>query len=196
MLSIRYGSHDRAAGGALAEVAEIVMHPDYDNETMEWDFAVLRLVDGVDGEVGEGARVVELAGEDVYSDVEGEKKQGYRVAGWGKQAAGADAGGLTRLREGAVTAVNRKDCSTAWDREIGKTQMCVKHAAAKNTTSKKNAATTSICDGDSGGPLVDEAGKVLHGVVSFGVATCDTDVYPNVFSSVFAAREWILENLE
>ena len=56
--------------------------------------------------------------------------------------------------------------------------------------------STSTCDGDSGGPLVDETGEVLQGVVSYGVATCDTDKYPNVFSFVSAAREWILENSE
>ena len=185
-VSIRYGSHDRAKGGELADVEEIVMHPYYDNATTAWDFAVLRLVEGIDTEKGSGSKIVELPDEDSYAE-----GQSYRVAGWGKATAEAKAGGSTKLKEGAVQAVDREDCSKVWDREIGETQMCVQHTAPAKT--KK--ATTSICDGDSGGPLVDEAGEVLHGVVSYGVSTCDTDVYPNVFSYVFAAREWILENL-
>ena len=74
--------------------------------------------------------------------------------------------------------------------------MCVEHSGTLKKVAKKAVTSTSICDGDSGGPLVDEAGEVLQGVVSYGVAACDTDKYPNVFSFVFAAREWILENSE
>jgi secreted trypsin-like serine protease len=76
--------------------------------------------------------------------------------------------------------------------------MCVEHSGTLKKVEKKVlAAATSICDGDSGGPLVDEAnGEVLWGVVSYGVASCDTQDFPNVFSFVFAAREWILENMK
>jgi secreted trypsin-like serine protease len=76
--------------------------------------------------------------------------------------------------------------------------MCVERSGTLKKVEKKVlAAATSICDGDSGGPLVDEAtGEVLWGVVSFGVASCDTQDFPNVFSFVFAAREWILENMK
>jgi secreted trypsin-like serine protease len=93
-----------------------------------------------------------------------------------------------------MLGVTREDCSSAWDRGIGASQMCVRHSGSEKV--KKGKTSTSICDGDSGGPLVDEAGEVLVGLVSYGVATCDTDMYPNVFSFVFAAREWILENLK
>ena len=189
-VSIRYGSHDRAKGGELADVKKIIPHPDYDGETMAWDFAVLKLKEEVELEKGV-VGVIGLPKEDSYAA--GEL---YRVAGWGKKKAEAKAGGSTKLREGGMKAVTRKDCSTAWGKEIGDSQMCVEHSGTLKKVAKKAVTSTSICDGDSGGPLVDEAGEVLQGVVSYGVAACDTDKYPNVFSFVFAAREWILENSE
>lgn len=194
---MRYGSHDRAKGGEIADVEAIVRHPDFDEASMEWDFAVLRLkgkgVD-LDSEDGKKVGVVELPEDgDGYA-----KREVYRVAGWGKTESGAKAGGSTKLREGGMIAVTRKSCSKTWGKDIGDSQMCVEHSGTLKKVEKKVlAAATSICDGDSGGPLVDEAtGRVLWGVVSFGVASCDTQDSPNVFSFVFAAREWILENMK
>jgi secreted trypsin-like serine protease len=94
-----------------------------------------------------------------------------------------------------MKGVGREKCSEAWGEEIGASQMCVEHSGTLEKIAKKVVAATSVCDGDSGGPLVDEAGEVLHGIVSYGVADCDSREMPNVFSFVFAAREWILENL-
>jgi secreted trypsin-like serine protease len=154
----------------------------------------LRLKGEIGLEDGDGKKVgvVKLPEEDGYK-----KGEVYRVAGWGKTEAGAKAGGSTKLREGGMQAVTRKACSKTWGKEIGESQMCVEHSGTlKEVERKVLAAATSICDGDSGGPLVDEAGEVLVGVVSYGVASCDSFEYPNVFSFVFAAREWILENLK
>jgi hypothetical protein len=54
---------------------------------------------------------------------------------------------------------------------------------------------TDTCQGDSGGPLVGTApdGKqTVYGATSYGTGCADPN-YPGVYSSAFAARDWIYE---
>lgn len=54
------------------------------------------------------------------------------------------------------------------------------------------------CEGDSGGPLQYFGSKafVIHGVVSWGLATCGEESAPGVYTKVEHYMDWIIENLK
>lgn len=54
------------------------------------------------------------------------------------------------------------------------------------------------CEGDSGGPLqyFGNKGYVIHGVVSWGLATCGKESAPGVYTKVSFYLNWIIENLK
>lgn len=54
------------------------------------------------------------------------------------------------------------------------------------------------CEGDSGGPLQYFGGKafVIHGVVSWGLATCGKESAPGVYTKVSHYLSWIIDNLK
>ncbi|XP_065079923.1 CLIP domain-containing serine protease HP8-like [Ochlerotatus camptorhynchus] len=54
------------------------------------------------------------------------------------------------------------------------------------------------CEGDSGGPLQYFGNKayVIHGVVSWGLASCGKESAPGVYTKVSHYLDWIIENLK
>lgn len=54
------------------------------------------------------------------------------------------------------------------------------------------------CEGDSGGPLqyFGSKGFVIHGIVSWGLATCGKESAPGVYTKVSYYLNWIIENLK
>ncbi|XP_065079919.1 kallikrein-8-like [Ochlerotatus camptorhynchus] len=54
------------------------------------------------------------------------------------------------------------------------------------------------CEGDSGGPLqyFGNKGYVIHGVVSWGLASCGKESAPGVYTKVSQYLNWIIDNLK
>jgi len=58
------------------------------------------------------------------------------------------------------------------------------------------SGTVGTCEGDFGGPLacLDSSGRAyLAGISSWGMEPCGQARYPNVYSNVAFARDWLLE---
>ena len=64
----------------------------------------------------------------------------------------------------------------------------------------KTGTKASGCQGDSGGPLacmnVSTKRYVLHGDVSWGSGTCNSDVTHTVFGRMSEFRDWIDKKLK
>ncbi|CAK0868178.1 unnamed protein product, partial [Prorocentrum cordatum] len=107
------------------------------------------------------------------------------ATGWGKVAGGSIP---DVLQEGAVTTWTNADCQSYWGLSgmtITDDMLCAQGSNA--------GEVTDICQGDSGGPIVCESGGsyFLHGVVSWGAASCGVENFPGVWSRITYGREWM-----
>lgn len=88
------------------------------------------------------------------------------------------------LQEATVYTMAQNVCSDSehWDWRLPRNVLC---AVGRNLE--------DTCFGDSGGPLVSKEGDqfVLHGITSFGEATCGSSTFPGGYARVAEAMTWI-----
>jgi secreted trypsin-like serine protease len=167
------GTVQYAIGGERLKVAEIHTHPQYNQSTMDHDFALLRL----QSPVTQG-KVIELAKEHTQM---GEGTNAC-VTGWGATSEGGP--GAIDLLGAEVPIVSNEVCNRpeSYGGDITAAMMCA----------GERAGGIDSCQGDSGGPLTisDGARDTLIGVVSFGEG-CARRLKYGVYSRVSTAAPWI-----
>ena len=157
-ISVLLGEHNIADDEFNSvDVAEIINHPDYNNETVDYDFAILRLANPVNftNEVRPACLPAVLNA--TYAGVTA------TVTGWG--ALRFEGPSPNVLQEVDVTVTTNAECSKAY---ANKTE------DANNTNNTDNANNTveitknmlcaegpgkDACQGDSGGPLIAPEGE-------------------------------------
>ncbi|XP_040171370.1 trypsin-4 [Anopheles arabiensis] len=173
-LTVRLGSSRHASGGSVIHVARIVQHPDYDQETIDYDYSLLEL----ESVLTFSNKVQPIALPEQDEAVE----DGIMtiVSGWGSTKSAIESNAI--LRAANVPTVSQDECNQAYHKSEGITERML---CAGYQQGGKDA-----CQGDSGGPLVAE--DKLIGVVSWG-AGCAQPGYPGVYARVAVVRDWIRE---
>jgi len=196
--------------GRRIEVAEVLMHPNYDRMNFDNDIALLRLAGPVDAPVVRLARATPEAGV-------------VRVTGWGMMETGQFPDTLMQVEvELQTNAVCNDGIRTIYARDLadilreadwrmryGETAVhdavgLLKPSMADPVSPNMvcagyEAGMRDACYGDSGGPLFAETddGVVQHGVVSWGegprdaFAACGHAMAYGVYARVEAFIDWI-----
>jgi len=161
------------------DVAEILDHPDYNSDTLDNDFAILRLANPVNftNEVSPACLPADVSA--TYAGVLA------TVTGWGTMKAGYGAPGgkrPTELQEVDVPVGTNEWCNEKYGYGITDNMICAGER-------KKDS-----CQGDSGGPLIapENGRQALIGVVSWGYGCAM--YWPGVYARVTAKMDWILAN--
>ncbi|KAH8325938.1 hypothetical protein KR067_010469, partial [Drosophila pandora] len=148
-------------------ISRILVHEDYNDNTVANDVAVLRLESRL--KLDASVRAIPLAASAPKTATSA------RVSGWG--TIGYQKPQSSTLLATDVSIVDQEQCNRAYGGWIQNVMICA------------SAPGKDACQGDSGGPLV--SGGKLVGIVSFGNG-CAHPRYPGVYSNVAALRSWIL----
>merc|ERR1719273_377673 len=174
-LRVLLGEHNIAdAEFNRVDVAEIIDDPNYDSQSTNSDFAILRLASPVTFSSAISPACLPAGASQYAGEV-------ATVTGWGTLFSGGNR--PTALQEVDVTITTNEFCNQRYYGEITDVIMC---AADPGKDS---------CQGDSGGPLVvEENGRhTLVGVVSWGYG-CAYAYYPGVYARVTERMDWIKAN--
>lgn len=169
-----------ASGFQRKDVAQIIRHPNYDDNTLDHDIALMRLTAPVTlgGSGATATATIALAPADIGSLVNATSW----VTGWGKTRV-SPVEYPTQLHEVSLPIISNAKCSLTWG-GITAGNICAGNGTGKDS-----------CSGDSGGPLViNQGGTWIHiGVVSSGAAACGD--YPGIYTRTSYYRSWIDANL-
>ena len=115
------------------DVAEIINHPNFNSETLDNDYAILRLANPIDFtiEVSPACLPADLSA--TYAGVLAS------VTGWGTLSSGGSR--PSTLQEVEVTVTTNVECNSAYD-SITSNMVCAADSGKDS------------CQGDSGGPLI------------------------------------------
>ncbi|OGR63902.1 MAG: hypothetical protein A2X31_10675 [Elusimicrobia bacterium GWB2_63_22] len=166
---VTIGLHNQAdtAGIEKFTVLEIIKNPGWDTNTMDNDFALVKL--SGDSKFAP----IALNAKEITSKVD------FVTAGWGTTSEG---GGVSKiLMKVTVPFVDNAVCSAAYD-GVTDSMICAGY---------KEGGKDS-CQGDSGGPLIVGTGSnmALAGVVSWGEGCARPNKY-GVYAKVNGALDWI-----
>ena len=152
------------------QATQILVHPNYDTHTQDFDMALVKLISN-----SSLATVQPLLPSDVALAGTGISA---KVIGWGDQASGAQNYPID-LKEANVPIVNQNTCNANYQNQGGVTARMICAGFA--------AGGIDSCQGDSGGPLLVSSGLAgvwrQAGVVSFGQG-CALANFPGVYTRV------------
>lgn len=157
--------------GVISKVKQIFDHPKYNDESVDYDFALLELETGL--EFGDTRKAIKLAESNDHYGL-------CLVTGWGDTLNGKAS--THKLHGTEIPIYPQEKCKKAYRKQgfITERMICAGF---------QNGGKDS-CQGDSGGPLSCE-GKLV-GVVSWGYG-CAKPKFPGVYARVQSVREWISE---
>lgn len=175
--TVQIGLHKQGdtTGVETKKVIKVIANPQFDENNMDWDFALLQLEsDSKYPPVALNNAEIPLGGAPVTSV----------VAGWGVMHE-SDFSVAQLLQKVSIPLVDKDTCAKAYAgfNEISDRMLC-----AGLATGGKDS-----CQGDSGGPLMmsDSTGHLkLIGVVSWGKGCARPNLY-GVYSKVSEALKWI-----
>ncbi|KAJ8709943.1 hypothetical protein PYW07_009309 [Mythimna separata] len=176
MLSVRVGSTNATSGGELLRVSEIYFHPNYKPQTLEFNYAVLRIHKNMTfGRKDPAIEKISYA-KDRIIPVDNQ----VMFLGWGSVLGIDGAGGTVLLQKVTLPVYDTSDCQEVYGRDlVTRSNFC-----AGFITIPKN-----VCNHDAGGPAIMDG--VLVGVLSFSSKRCDQADQPAVFSTVGAIADWL-----
>ncbi|EEH60584.1 uncharacterized protein MICPUCDRAFT_13559, partial [Micromonas pusilla CCMP1545] len=173
-------AHDATQALATTEnvgVASVVNHPQYDSNTVNYDFAILTLPSD-----SQYTPVV-LDFDDANVAESGEN---LRVMGFGTttqyQSGSTPSPNPTsaKLLEVTVPGMAYATCVNTYGGLVRDTMLCA------------GASGLDACQGDSGGPLIRVSDSKQVGVVSYGYG-CAWPNNPGVYARVTAVKSWMCE---
>ncbi len=174
----------QASNGQIRDIIDIRIFPGYRDGFFGNDVALLLL----DRRLELSAEVAPI---DLITDVEAQAltQPGTlaHVSGWGLMSNGTLPDILQAV---SIPIVETSVAEKAYGVSIGNDQIAVGGNSKNNHNS---------CSGDSGGPLVVQRnngdGFVLAGIVSWGLATCDSPDHPGLYSRVSWFEGWIRDQI-
>lgn len=190
LFEMNVGEYDLSDGAQNATaIKNIYIHPQYDANTVDYDIALVELVNALD------APAVKLASK-ATTDLYAIENSPAMVAGWGGRTGYAPGEGPTSdfpdiLHEVELNLATNNECRALLAESLG--------TSAQNTgiSDRMICATQPTfgkgsCQGDSGGPLVVQTGTGIEqvGIVSWGIGCAETG-YPGVFTRVAEFSEWL-----
>jgi secreted trypsin-like serine protease len=183
-LKVKYGGTDRTNLKVTIQVTQVTMHPNWNTNTIDNDYAILRLqttVTETDGNpmttYGTLATLRPKTGSEVS------------ISGWGLTN-GSDTQLPEQLQRATLKALEAGACNTKWQdvNRITKNMACAESKSG------------SFCKSDDGGPVTDTAGSTIYGILSWQSDGCpaDSTVRPNVYADVAesSVASWIGSNTE
>lgn len=186
------GEYDLSDGAENAiDIANIYIHPLYDNEAFDNDIALVELV-SVPVNAPQAVQIADSALTDQYAI----ENSLATVAGWGGREGYAPNEGPTSDFPDILHKVDLQLSTNAQCREALGESFGVP-ANNVNVTDVMICAAIpeggrGSCQGDSGGPLVVDTGSGVQqvGIVSWGFG-CAAAGYPGVYTRVSEFKEWI-----
>merc|ERR1719351_417846 len=142
-IQVLLGEHDYWDSGESSmtrmDISEIIMHGDYDSNTVDQDFALLKMARKLDWSANENIRPACLpsAGAGDYD------QWMSTVTGWGTTSSGGSTSNV--LPEVDVKVISNSECNGAYG-GITNNMLCAADASGNGGS--------DACQGDSGGPLV------------------------------------------
>ena len=176
-LSVVVGIHNLSEkSGQRIGVRQVIVHPQYDDQRIENDVAVLILESPTDAEP---ISLIELGEEHLT-------KPGKiaTVIGWGTIRSGGSISNA--LREVSVPIVETAEANVAYEGWVSPNMLAAGRVGLDS------------CQGDSGGPLMvpDKDGRYeLAGIVSWGIGCARPD-YPGVYARVAQFSDWVAEAID
>ena len=172
--SVMIGLHNQDDIGNAEDIKQvkIIKHPKWDDDTMDYDFALIKLE--------EDSSYPSID----FNTVPVEGEINFITAGWGTLSENGSASDT--LMKVEVPFVNQEKCSEAYPGWVTDSMLC-----AGFDEGGKDA-----CQGDSGGPLIirENGSTVLAGVVSWGNG-CARPNQPGVYSKVSGVIDWLQETI-
>ena len=182
-LKVWVGGYDltRPDTGVEAQIEQIFVHPQYNDETLKNDIALLKLVQAIDHMLPH----VALATPEVMQQAVAPGDI-VTISGWGRLA--EEGTSPSMLHEVHLPIVDQTTCNvpTSYNGDIDETQLC-----AGLPQGGKDS-----CQGDSGGPLwvTYQEQHYLAGIVSFGEGCARPYLY-GVYTRVERFNAWIASTL-
>eukprot|EP00814_Leptocylindrus_danicus_P010350 CAMPEP_0116032272 /NCGR_PEP_ID=MMETSP0321-20121206/18066_1 /TAXON_ID=163516 /ORGANISM="Leptocylindrus danicus var. danicus, Strain B650" /LENGTH=429 /DNA_ID=CAMNT_0003507667 /DNA_START=46 /DNA_END=1335 /DNA_ORIENTATION=+ len=170
----RYNLNDVTESYETFGIAEKVIHPNYNPDTLDYDYMMMRLE-------GSTSSYAPVALDDGSVDVA--PGTDLIVMGWG--ATSSEGPSSPILQEVVVDAKSQAECNGAYNPsgyDITDRMMC----AARST----NGVNKDSCQGDSGGPMIDSSSGKQVGIVSWGFSCADPN-FPGVYARVSDQIDWI-----
>ncbi|CAH0695430.1 unnamed protein product [Spodoptera exigua] len=175
---IRVGSTWANSGGVVHNVAQNIIHPQYNQGVrLNNDIAILRSASSFS--FNNNVRAASIAGANYFPA----DNQAVWAAGWGDTFSGSNAGS-EQLRHVQVVVINQNTCRNQYANtvfSINDNMLC----------SGWPSGGRDQCQGDSGGPLYHNG--IVVGVCSFGIGCADAR-YPGVNARVSRYSSWIASN--
>ncbi|KAI5642917.1 trypsin domain-containing protein [Phthorimaea operculella] len=177
----RVGSTNANSGGTVVNTQQIFNHPQFNRNTLNMDFAVLRIQGTFN--FNNLVQPASIAGPN-YSV--GDNQPMWAV-GWGATC-WFWCSGSEQLRHVQVFAINQEVCRTRYLElpnmpPVNNNMLCA---------GVLDIGGSDACQGDSGGPLLHN--NVIVGVTSWG-HQCAHARYPGVNARVSIASNWIVSNV-
>ncbi|CAH0625498.1 unnamed protein product [Chrysodeixis includens] len=172
------GSNFLFSGGRRIVTRDVVMHPQWNPQTVANDIAIIRL-----GESISYSNVIQPialpSGNDLNNDFNG---WSALASGYGHTFDGASIGNNQRLSSVTLSVIDNPSCAAVYGSYVRDTNVCTSGAGGQGT-----------CHGDSGGPLVVNSNnqRVLIGVTSFGAEAGCAIGLPAAFARVSSYIQWI-----
>ncbi|KAI8034177.1 chymotrypsin-1 [Drosophila gunungcola] len=169
-LSCRVGSTNQYAGGRIAYVESVAVHPDY--YKLRNNVAVLTLTSPL--AFTDRIKAIEVVASGEELPAEGSE---VTVAGWGRTTEGTAS---YKIREMSLKVAPEAACLDAYS-DHSEDSFCLDHELKQGT-----------CHGDGGSGVVH--GDKLIGLTNFVVGACGSR-YPNVFVRLSSFHDWIQEQI-
>ena len=174
-IKIVVGRHAlNTSDGVTRNVSQIIMHPSYSDNTLDYDVALLKLSAPVNG-----VETIGLVTSAMDVDDTGEDST---ISGWGTTSSGGSS--PNKLRKVTVPIVSNSNCNQAYGGDITARMIC-----AGLTQGGKDS-----CQGDSGGPMMvrnaADDGWLQAGIVSWGQGCAEAGFY-GVYARVSNLKSWI-----
>lgn len=175
MLTVRIGSSNATSGGELYRVTEIFFHPNYKPNTLEFNFAVLKLHKNISYGESDNAEKIDYSTDKIIPT-----DSNITFLGWGSVLSIGGLGGQVLLQKLVLPVYDLADCQEVYGRDlVTRNNFC-----AGYITLAKN-----VCNHDAGGPAIMDG--LLVGILSFSSKRCDRRDQPAVFSTVGAIAPWL-----
>lgn len=184
------GEYDLSDGAENATaIANIYIHPQYNADDIDYDIALVELVESLD------APAIQLASQ-ATTDQYAMEHSPALVAGWGGRTGYAPGEGPTSdfpdiLHQVELNLTTNAECRSILANSIGTSAQNV-GISDQMICATQPGSGQGTCQGDSGGPLIIQTGSGPQqvGIVSWGIG-CAESGYPGVFTRVAQFTDWI-----